>query len=39
MLLEYVGDDSQAAPTLGQARLTKAELAAAAEQLVDGFAC
>jgi RIO kinase 1 len=37
MLMEYVGDDSQAAPTLGQARLTTAELASAAEQLVDGL--
>jgi RIO kinase 1 len=37
MLLEYIGDDEQAAPTLGQARLTKAELASAAEQLVDGL--
>ncbi len=37
MLLEYVGDDSQAAPTLGSARLTKAELTAAAEQLVEGL--
>ena len=37
MLLEYVGDDSQAAPTLGQARLTKPELESAAEQLVEGL--
>jgi RIO kinase 1 len=37
MLLEYVGDDSRAAPTLGQARLTRPELASAAEQLVDGL--
>ena len=37
MLLEYVGDESQAAPTLGQARLTKPEIASAAEQLVDGL--
>jgi RIO kinase 1 len=37
MLLEYIGDEDQAAPTLGQARLTKAELASAAEQLVDGL--
>jgi RIO kinase 1 len=37
MLLEYIGDESQAAPTLGQARLTKPEIASAAEQLVDGL--
>ena len=37
MLLEYVGDDDRAAPTLGQARTSKAELASAAEQLVDGL--
>jgi RIO kinase 1 len=37
MLLEYIGDESQAAPTLGSARLTKAELVAASEQLVDGL--
>jgi RIO kinase 1 len=37
MLLEYIGDESQAAPTLGHARLTKSELAAAADQLVDGL--
>lgn len=39
MLLEYIGDDEQAAPTLGQARLSKAELASAAEQLVEGLRC
>jgi len=37
MLLEYIGDESQAAPTLGHARLSKAELASAAEQLIDGL--
>jgi RIO kinase 1 len=37
MLLEYVGDDSRSAPTLGQARLSKSELESAAEQLVDGL--
>jgi RIO kinase 1 len=37
MLLEFVGDDSQAAPTLGQARLTKAEMESAAEQVVEGL--
>ena len=37
MLLEYVGDDEQAAPTLGQARLSRADCAEAATQLVDGL--
>ena len=37
MLLEYIGDHERAAPTLGQARLNKADLASAAEQLVDGL--
>jgi RIO kinase 1 len=37
MLLEFVGDESQAAPTLGQARLTKNEMQSAAEQLVEGL--
>jgi len=37
MLLEYIGDDSQAAPTLGQARLSNPELVSAAEQLVEGL--
>jgi RIO kinase 1 len=37
MLLEYIGDDERAAPTLGQARLNKAQLTSAAEQLVEGL--
>ncbi len=37
MLLEYIGDDACAAPTLGQARLDKRELASALEQLVDAL--
>ena len=37
MLLEYVGDDTQAAPTLGQARMDKAEIESAAQQLVEGL--
>jgi RIO kinase 1 len=37
MLLEFVGDESQAAPTLGQARLTKNEMQSAADQLVEGL--
>jgi RIO kinase 1 len=37
MMLEYVGDDDRAAPTLAQARLTPAERAGAASQLVDGL--
>jgi RIO kinase 1 len=37
MLLEYVGDDEQAAPTLAQARLTRAEQAEAVTQMVEGL--
>jgi RIO kinase 1 len=37
MLLEYVGDDEQAAPTLAQARLTRAEQREAVDQLVEGL--
>ena len=35
LLMEFIGDDSQAAPKLAQARLSAAELASAWEQLVD----
>jgi RIO kinase 1 len=37
MLLEYIGDDSRSAPTLGQARMSRTETESAAEQLVDGL--
>jgi RIO kinase 1 len=36
-VLEYVGDDEQAAPQLARARLGSAELVSAAEQLVAGL--
>jgi RIO kinase 1 len=34
LLMEFIGDDSQAAPKLGQARLSPAELSSAWEQLL-----
>jgi RIO kinase 1 len=34
LMMEFIGDDAQAAPKLGQARLSRAELASAWEQLV-----
>jgi len=34
LMMEFIGDDSQAAPKLGQARLSRAELASAWEQLL-----
>jgi RIO kinase 1 len=34
LLMEFIGDDSQAAPKLGQARLTASELTSAWEQLL-----
>jgi RIO kinase 1 len=37
LIMEFVGDDSQAAPKLAQARLTPPELASAWEQLVDNL--
>ena len=37
LLMEFIGDDSQAAPKLGQARLSQAELASAWEQLLDNL--
>lgn len=36
-LLEFIGDADRAAPQLAQARLQDAELASAAEQIVDGL--
>ena len=35
LLMEFIGDDTQAAPKLAQARLSAAELASAWEQVVD----
>ncbi len=37
LLMEFIGDESQAAPKLGQARLSSGELASAWEQLVDNL--
>ena len=37
LLMEFIGDDSQAAPKLGQARLTPAELTSAWDQLVENL--
>ncbi|MGH2356419.1 MAG: RIO1 family regulatory kinase/ATPase [Candidatus Limnocylindria bacterium] len=37
LLMEFIGDESQAAPKLAQARLSAAELASAWEQLVDNW--
>jgi RIO kinase 1 len=34
LMMEFIGDDSQAAPKLGEARLSRAELASAWEQLL-----
>jgi RIO kinase 1 len=37
LMMEFIGDDSRAAPKLGQARLSRAELASAWEQLLDNL--
>ena len=37
LMMEFIGDDSQAAPELAQARLSSAELASARDQLVDNL--
>jgi len=37
LMMEFVGDESQAAPKLAQARLSSAELASAWDQLVDNL--
>lgn len=37
LLMEFIGDESRAAPKLGQARLSRAELASAWEQLLDNL--
>jgi RIO kinase 1 len=37
LMMEFIGDDSQAAPKLAQARLSTADLASAWEQLVDNL--
>jgi RIO kinase 1 len=37
LMMEFIGDETQAAPKLGQARLSEPELASAWEQLVDNL--
>jgi len=37
LMMEFIGDDSQAAPKLAQARLSPAEIASAWDQLVDNL--